>query len=237
MANGYSTNMSGMGITQTAIIPQGVMNVIRVNENTPNLQIIQSFPVVSRNGNVHIHQDPVTGQMYEMTDEFHSMIPQIVAGNSSVMTGGVMPNFGGNMTDSMTSINNTSTNKFEDISQFPLEMSSSPNYIFAKILSLDFENKSYKNLNDYLSVNTQNTTALNGSQIIGSNVINYTTDVDINQNVNMGVRENFGTPIALRTPEVRFIYPSVAQSQNATSNNSNVTSRFRSDVKFVYPRP
>lgn len=78
MANGYSMNIMGVDLNNPIVMPQGVMDIIRVNENTPNLQLIQSFPVISRNGNVHIHRDPTNGQLYEMTDEFHSMIPQIL---------------------------------------------------------------------------------------------------------------------------------------------------------------
>ena len=52
---------------------------IAVNESTPNLDRIQNFPVVSRNGVFHIHQDPATGQRYSMTDEFHARIPEILS--------------------------------------------------------------------------------------------------------------------------------------------------------------
>ena len=81
------SSMGVQGLPMSSALP------IIVNESTPNLAEIQSFPVVVRNGGIHIHQDPVTGQRYRMTDEFHSRIPQILAGNSSVigMTGGVMP--------------------------------------------------------------------------------------------------------------------------------------------------
>lgn len=83
MANGYSMSIMGVDLNNPIVMPQGVMDVIRVNENTPNLQLIQSFPVISRNGNVHIHRDPTNGQMYEMTDEFHSMIPQMVSNRNN----------------------------------------------------------------------------------------------------------------------------------------------------------
>jgi hypothetical protein len=81
------SSMGVQGLPMSSALP------IIVNESTPNLAEIQSFPVVVRNGGIHIHQDPVTGQRYRMTDEFHSRIPQILAGNSSTigMTGGVMP--------------------------------------------------------------------------------------------------------------------------------------------------
>jgi hypothetical protein len=81
------SSMGVQGLPMSSALP------IIVNESTPNLAEIQSFPVVVRNGGIHIHQDPVSGQRYRMTDEFHSRIPQILAGNSSTigMTGGVMP--------------------------------------------------------------------------------------------------------------------------------------------------
>ena len=91
MANGYSTNTMQPARNQMAGIPQRSLSMILVDETTPNLEEIQSFPVIYRNGNVHIHQDPSTSQMYQMTDEFHSRIPQILAGSTSAMTGGVMP--------------------------------------------------------------------------------------------------------------------------------------------------
>jgi len=91
MANGYSTNTMQPARNQMAGIPQRSLSMILVDETTPNLEEIQSFPVIYRNGNVHIHQDPSTSQMYQMTDEFHSRIPQILAERASAMTGGVMP--------------------------------------------------------------------------------------------------------------------------------------------------
>lgn len=73
------SSMGVQGLPMSSALP------IIVNESTPNLAEIQSFPVVVRNGGIHIHQDPVTGQRYRMTDEFHSRIPQILAGNSSTI--------------------------------------------------------------------------------------------------------------------------------------------------------
>ena len=86
-----TTNIVGSMSVQS--LPMSNALPITVNESTPNLAEIQSFPVIVSGGGIHIHQDPVTGQLYRMTDEFHSRIPQILAGNSSVigMTGGVMP--------------------------------------------------------------------------------------------------------------------------------------------------
>jgi hypothetical protein len=88
MANGYSigttttntvSSMGAQGLPMSSALP------IIVNESTPNLAEIQSFPVIVSGGGIHIHQDPVTGQRYRMTDEFHSRIPQILAGNSSAI--------------------------------------------------------------------------------------------------------------------------------------------------------
>jgi hypothetical protein len=95
--------MGVQGLPMSSALP------IIVNESTPNLAEIQSFPVVVRNGGIHIHQDPVTGQRYRMTDEFHSRIPQILAGNSSTigMTGGVMPS---TITDNRIGTTNGSLN-------------------------------------------------------------------------------------------------------------------------------
>lgn len=115
MANGYSIGMTGgvmpnpmgvvgntrsvtstMGMTGGVMpaplapflgnLPQSNSPVIVVSESTPNLMEIQNFPVVSRNGIFHIHQDPTTGQRYSMTDEFHMRIPDIVGGNVQNIT-------------------------------------------------------------------------------------------------------------------------------------------------------
>lgn len=78
-----SYNMSGMntsGYTRNMSLPLSMNQPITVDENTPNLEQIQSFPVAGRTlDGSHFHQDPVTGQMYRMTDSFHDMIPQILA--------------------------------------------------------------------------------------------------------------------------------------------------------------
>lgn len=57
----------------------GTPNVIFVTMETPNLQQIQLFPVVSRQGDVHIHRDPNTGQLYQMTDSIHQSITRLTS--------------------------------------------------------------------------------------------------------------------------------------------------------------
>jgi len=89
MTGGTMPNPSTMGMTGGAMprpLAPFLSNLslsnsptIAVNESTPNLDRIQNFPVVSRNGVFHIHQDPATGQRYSMTDEFHSRIPEILS--------------------------------------------------------------------------------------------------------------------------------------------------------------
>lgn len=84
---GMGGNMSGMttsGYTRNMSLPLSMNQPITVDENTPNLEVIQSFPVAGRTlDGKHFHQDPVTGQMYRMTDAFHDMIPQILANRMS----------------------------------------------------------------------------------------------------------------------------------------------------------
>ena len=65
-------SMGVQGLPMSSAIP------IIVDENTPNLAEIQSFPVVVSSGGIHIHQDPVSGQRYRMSDDFHSRIPEIL---------------------------------------------------------------------------------------------------------------------------------------------------------------
>ena len=89
MTGGTMPNPSTMGMTGGTMprplapflsnLPLSNSPTIAVNESTPNLDRIQNFPVVSRNGVFHIHQDPATGQRYSMTDEFHARIPSIVS--------------------------------------------------------------------------------------------------------------------------------------------------------------
>jgi len=89
MTGGTMPNPSTMGMTGGTMprplapflsnLPLSNSPTIAVNESTPNLDRIQNFPVVSRNGVFHIHQDPATGQRYSMTDEFHTRIPEIVS--------------------------------------------------------------------------------------------------------------------------------------------------------------
>lgn len=72
-------NMGGM-LNYNQNLPLASNRPIRVDENTPNLEEIQGFPVAGRSlDGTHFHQDPVTGQMYRMTDELHDRIPQILA--------------------------------------------------------------------------------------------------------------------------------------------------------------
>ena len=255
MANGYSTNMSGMGITQTAIIPQGVMNVIRVNENTPNLQIIQSFPVVSRNGNVHIHQDPVTGQMYEMTDEFHSMIPQIIAGTSNVMTGGVMPTITtnvGNINFISDNIENyllvvvtEDTPNLSEILSYPIYASES-GFTFYKDPSLQQIYSVSDNLKNKSSLilQTRGTGIQNvvPDAITESDIFNQTIVIQapvfqtntIEDGSRPIVRPQISNVFNVNEPKIKFVYPNTSNTPtfNGTSNSVVMGN---SGVRFTYP--
>jgi len=84
MGSGMMGNPT-MGGRMLSANPSGLMpgygfmsEPIIVDETTPNLEKIQSFPVVQKNNNNHFHQDPITGQLYRMTDEFHQRIPEIL---------------------------------------------------------------------------------------------------------------------------------------------------------------
>lgn len=77
---GITQNLTQISTTRDMTLPMSSAMPINVTENTPNLEQIQSFPVTMRNPNgIHFHQDPVTGQMYRMTSEFHSRIPDILS--------------------------------------------------------------------------------------------------------------------------------------------------------------
>lgn len=81
---GITQNLTQISTTRDMTLPMSSAMPINVTENTPNLEQIQSFPVTMRNPNgIHFHQDPVTGQMYRMTSEFHSRISDIVSNKKS----------------------------------------------------------------------------------------------------------------------------------------------------------
>lgn len=72
--NSPMANTANMGLPFSSNLP------IDVNENTSNLEEIQNFPVVGRTPNgIHFHQDPITGQMYRMTEILHQRIPMILS--------------------------------------------------------------------------------------------------------------------------------------------------------------
>jgi hypothetical protein len=71
---------SPMGMNNANMnLPLSTARPIEVTETTPNLEQIQGFPVVGRAvDGTHFHQDPVSGQMYRMTEILHQRIPQII---------------------------------------------------------------------------------------------------------------------------------------------------------------
>ena len=75
------------GTTRNMSLPLALALPIQVTETTPNLEAIQNFPVAGRGlDGTHFHQDPVTGQMYVMSDELHQRIPGIIASRNRVTT-------------------------------------------------------------------------------------------------------------------------------------------------------
>lgn len=74
-----------MGGSSTGVqgLPMSSALPIIVNENTPNLAEIQSFPVIVRGNGIHMHQDPVSGQRYRMDDTFHARIPEILSSRAT----------------------------------------------------------------------------------------------------------------------------------------------------------
>lgn len=237
MANGYSTSMVQPLVNQMTTTPQGVVNVIQVDETTPNLQMIQSFPVVSRNGNVHVHQDPVTGQMYEMTDEFHSMIPQIVAGNSNIMggviaggglTGGSMPTTGNKIIVG----GNTSAILLKPAPLQPtvsingLEYKQIPNQ--ATITDVEKkETKTYQIFSIFPENAGSGTTYID-SVIYRQNNIPYADT----ETVITRMRESPESSQRQATNKVKFAYPSVPKVE---SSQTTRVSSISTSVKYVYP--
>jgi hypothetical protein len=80
MSQPMTTTGLQAGTVRNMNLPLSRATPIQVNETTPNLEEIQNFPVAGRGlDGTHFHQDPVSGQMYVMTEEFHQRIPQILA--------------------------------------------------------------------------------------------------------------------------------------------------------------
>jgi hypothetical protein len=225
MANGYSIGMVGMNL-EPIMIPHGVINVIRVNETTPNLEMIQSFPVVSRNGNVHIHQDPVTSQMYEMTDEFHAMIPQILARNSNVtgnmMVGGGLT--GGQMPSGVLIVGqNLSVSQLKDALPQPtvqingVEFKQNPKKTSFK--SEDGTNNIIETFNVFPESTSRGTTDINS--------LLYSQQ-SVNRSVNYFSRNGF--PISSR-----FVIQSPKSSRSSESSINSISSNSSLQNRFVLP--
>lgn len=90
---GMGTQPMGMGMATSGVrnmnLPMSSARPIEVDENTPNLEEIQGFPVAGTAADgTHFHQDPITGQMYRMSTDLHQRIPQILA-DRKVMSGGI----------------------------------------------------------------------------------------------------------------------------------------------------
>lgn len=80
MSQPMTTTGLQAGTVRNMNLPLSRATPIQVTEITPNLEEIQNFPVAGRGlDGTHFHQDPVSGQMYVMTAEFHNRIPQILA--------------------------------------------------------------------------------------------------------------------------------------------------------------
>ena len=110
---GMGTQPMGMGMATSGVrnmnLPMSSARPIEVDENTPNLEEIQGFPVAGTAADgTHFHQDPITGQMYRMSTDLHQRIPQILA-DRKVMSGGIT-NVGGGVPMGTTPSVPTSTN-------------------------------------------------------------------------------------------------------------------------------
>jgi hypothetical protein len=244
------SSMGVQGLPMSSALP------IIVNESTPNLAEIQSFPVVVRNGGIHIHQDPVTGQRYRMTDEFHSRIPQILAGNSSTigMTGGVM-SVASVETATITnnrigSVNTSPSVGVQGISRSVIRDVNS----ISKVTSLP--NIFFEGMQTEL-VGTSNSTTLSSNQIESIKVI-YSSNEDISQlnieSLLASDRTNFldiadnDVSISVMPREIitggvmtmgtmsggRYVYPSVRKS-DSTINRSNMVLSV-SVNRYSYPK-
>ena len=127
-----STMPNPMGTVQTAMSPSmmgqspmGMNNAnmnlplstarpIEVTETTPNLEQIQNFPVAGRAADgTHFHQDPVSGQMYRMSAEFHDRIPEILRNRQNILSGGLTDQTVPFIEKSSTKSSNSDINKIE----------------------------------------------------------------------------------------------------------------------------
>ena len=186
-------NMSGMnigGFTRNMNLPLSMNPPIQVDENTPNLEEIQSFPVAGRAlDGTHFHQDPVTGQMYRMTDELHARIPQILANRRSQTRNGM------GTTVSTTNISNLGTQSsglyLKPAPEQPL-LTINGEAIISNKISGDSIRRLFNRNGDFLN----NVDSLSFTSIFGSaNFDNrYDTSISTNQAAKY-ITQNQKTPI------------------------------------------
>ncbi len=109
---GRSSNSVDTDVNQT--LPLSDAPVISLTENSPNLNQIQAYPVVFRDGEVHIHQDPISGQRYSMTDILHMQIIQMnnPQGRTSTSANGVPTNVTRTLNSVASAISSTSVDQY-----------------------------------------------------------------------------------------------------------------------------
>jgi hypothetical protein len=128
------------GVVRNMNLPLSRATPIQVTETTPNLEEIQNFPVAGRGlDGTHFHQDPVSGQMYVMTDEFHQRIPEILRNRQNILSGGLTDQTVPFIEESSTKSSNSDINKILETMSFGDEDFS---------ISLDFFQENFKT-NDY----------------------------------------------------------------------------------------
>ena len=238
MANGYSTNTMQPARNQMAGIPQRSLSMILVDETTPNLEEIQSFPVIYRNGNVHIHQDPSTSQMYQMTDEFHSRIPQILAERASAMTGGVMPPAmrGGALQTKIISVP-------EVIDRFTTTPSQQ---VFFDLLSRSGNLNQLSTTTNLNMINRRPNT-FNTSQVINPSIMNLQFDTISSQNdlnqmefsvnsiENNSMSQRPFIPV-IKNGAIQYAYPMIRSVQVSTTNIVPYIVNSRFGNRYTYPK-
>lgn len=153
------TEMSTMGVRSPNVnmnLPLASAIPINVNENIQNLQQIQSFPVVGIGPNgIHFHQDPVTGQMYRMTTEFHDRI-RIINSKTSLFYDAVSNLKGKGIENIFPNTNIISTKENNTYKISDRQLLNDNNLSLISLQStLSLQNIPYNKVNKYSDINTQ----------------------------------------------------------------------------------
>jgi hypothetical protein len=231
------------GVVRNMNLPLSRATPIQVTETTPNLEEIQNFPVAGRGlDGTHFHQDPVSGQMYVMTDEFHQRIPEILrnrmVSNQTITT---LPSLDATITSNIEE----TTNKNEFIESFAQTTSNIPqlsvlNELFSSSNISDFTpftqqvtEVSQKSFTPFIIQENESVTVgpiryLNQDNLSVNNLINI-----INNTNNFSSEQIIEPPSTDTKPITKIIQPSYSTFSNMSSTYSIPINIFYNTNNFI----